>query len=127
MTRRLHLLLGVSIPLFIIHGLEEWYTRIYETDSHVKFFFDPLANMSVAQATFIVFQISLWIILAISFFLTWNDRWQKRMMVILGFVFIYEIQHPISALMVQGYYPGLYSSLLFPIIGYYYWKELLKK
>ena len=43
-----------------------------------------------------------------------------------GIIFIYELHHLYKAVLTGGYYPGLITALLFPVIGYFYWRELLK-
>ncbi len=116
----------ISIPIFVAHGLEEYLTGLYKTDSHVKFMFRYFASLTPMQATFLMFQIMLWFLLIIGYLLILNDKWRLRLMVIPGIIFIYELHHIYKALGVGGYYPGLITALLFPIIGVYFWKELLR-
>lgn len=125
-TQRLKNIFGLSIPLFIAHGLEEYWTGLYSVDSHVKFMFGFAQNMSSLQATFLIFQIMLWLTLIVSYVLMSSNKWAWRLMFIPGIVFIYELHHFYKAFMVGGYYPGLITALLFPVIGYMYWRELLK-
>jgi len=116
----------LSILLFIVHGLEEYFTGFYNTDSHVQFVFAYFAQMAPLQATFLMFQIMLWLLLIVSYLLIRGERWQLWLLLIPGIIFIYELHHFYKALTIGGYYPGLVTALLFPIVGYLYWREWLK-
>lgn len=124
-TKRLKTIFAISIPIFIAHGLEEYFTGFYAVDSHFKFFFGSLDTMSVAQATFLVFQIMFWIALAVFTFLIASEKWRMRVMILPGLIYIYELHHFWSALSIGGYYSGMITALAFPIVGFVFWKELL--
>lgn len=115
-----------SIPLFIAHGIEEYFTGLYNVDSHVKFMFGYFVHLAPLQATFLIFQIMLWLLLIVSYLLIRGEKWQLRLMIIPGIIFIYELHHFYKAFAVGGYYPGLITALLFPIIGVLYWKEWIR-
>lgn len=123
-TKKLINLFGISIPLFIIHGLEEYFNGLYNIDSHVKFMFGYFQNMSSLQSSFLLLQIMLWVLLVISFLLL-KQKGIKILLIFLGLVYIYELHHIIKAIEVGGYYPGLITGLGFPLIGYFYWRELI--
>ena len=59
----------ISIPVFIAHGLEEIFNGFYNVDWFFKFAFGFLETMSVPQATFIVFQIMIWLAFIVFAFL----------------------------------------------------------
>ena len=115
----------ISIPVFIAHGTEEYIMGLYKIDSHVHFMFGYFENLPSMQAVFLLFQIMLWLTLIISYILISGEKWQLRMMVIPGLVYIYELHHIYKAVLVGGYYPGLITALLFPIIGFFFWKEIV--
>lgn len=124
-SSRLRNIFAFSIPLFVAHGLEEYFTGLYNVDSHVKFMFGYFEKLAPIQATFLIFQIMLWLLLIVSYLLIRGEKWQLWLMTIPGVIFIYELHHFYKALDVGGYYPGLVTALLFPVIGYFYWKELI--
>lgn len=126
-TNRLKSIFGLSIPLFIAHGLEEYLTGLYNIDSHVAFQFGGLAKLPNMQALFLLFQIMVWLMLIIGYLLLLGPKWQLRLMLIPGTVFVYELHHLYKAFIQGGYYPGLITALAFPIIGFLFWKELLKQ
>ncbi len=122
---RLKKIFLLSIPVFIAHGLEEYFTGLYNIDSHVQFMFGYLNALPNPQAVFLLFQIMLWFTLIISAILISGEKWQLRLMVIPGLVYIYELHHFWQALAVGGYYPGLITALAFPAIAFFFWKELV--
>lgn len=125
-TKKLKIIFGLSIPVFIMHGIEEFITHFYDSDSHSQAIFGVFSSLSNHGATFVVFQIMLWLLLIIGFLLILGGRWQFYTFSIIGVVYLYELHHIIKAVMVQGYYPGLYTSLAFPIIAILFWKEWLR-
>jgi len=98
----------------------------YNIDPSSKFVFGYFEKMSVLQATFLLFQIMIWILLIISYLLITNEKWQLRLMIIPGLIYIFELHHIIKSLIIWNYYPGLITALIFPIIGFLFWKELIK-
>ncbi len=122
-SNKLKLIFGLSIPLFIAHGIEEFVTHFYDIDSHDQAIFGLLSELSNHGATFVTFQVMLWLLLIISFFLLMGQRWQFNVLAIAGLIYIYELHHIYKAIMIGGYYPGLYTALLFPILAFFFWKE----
>ena len=125
-TNRLKNIFALSIPLFIAHGIEEILTGFYNIDSQAEFWFGNLNSLPVAQATFMLFQIMIWLMLIVAYLLLLGPKWQLRLMFIPGVVLVYELHHLYKAFEVGGYYPGLITALLFPIIAFFFWKELVK-
>ncbi|MDP3784650.1 MAG: HXXEE domain-containing protein [bacterium] len=125
-SQKLKNIFFISIPVFIAHGSEEYFNGFYNVDSIFKFFFHYFDSMSIPQATFLLFQIMIWLALIIVAFLITSQKWQLRLMVIPGLIYIFELHHIWKALMSGGYYPGVITAIAFPIIGFLFWKELLK-
>ncbi len=126
MTKTLQKLFLISIPLFILHGLEEIFTGFYNRDSQVELWFGNLNSLPTPQATFILFQIMIWLMLIIGYLLLLGPKWQLRLMFIPGIVFVYELHHLYKAIGVGSYYPGLATAILLYIVGFLFWKELIK-
>lgn len=120
---KLKIIFGVSIIFFIAHGVEEYLTHFYDVDTHGQAIFGLLNSLSNHGATFVVFQIMLWLLLVISFLLLCGEKWQFRVLSIAGVVYVYEIHHIIKAILVGGYYPGLITALVFPFFAVFFWKE----
>ncbi|RJQ34112.1 HXXEE domain-containing protein [Candidatus Parcubacteria bacterium] len=126
MTKKLQQLFLISIPLFIIHGLEEIFMGFYNIDSQVDFWFGNLNSLPTSQATFILFQIMIWLMLIVAYLLLLGPKWQLRLMFIPGIIFVYELHHLYKAVEVGGYYPGLITAIPLYIVGFLFWKELVK-
>ena len=125
-SNRLKNIFAISIPIFIAHGLEEYFTGFFNIDNIFRFVFSPFETMSVLQATFLLFQIMIWFFLIVFLLLITNEKWQLRLMIIPGLIYIFELHHLWKALMLGGYYPGVVTGIAFPIIGFLFWKALLK-
>ena len=109
--------------LFIIHGLEEYATGFYHIDWSYRLTFGGLSDVS---SVFLLYQFSLWILLLLTFILLKRGKRIIWLLMIWGIGSVLELQHVYASLMSQSYYPGLITSLLFPIVGFFFWKELLK-
>lgn len=125
-TNKLKLIFGLSTPLFIAHGIEEFVTHFYDTDSHGQAIFGSLSSLSNHGATFVTFQIMLWVLLIVSLLLVMGGKWQFYTFSVIGLVYVYELHHIIKAISAGGYYPGLYTSLAFPVFAILFWQEWRK-
>ena len=126
-SQKLKTIFYISIPVFIAHGLEEILNGFYNVDWSTKIVFGFLNGMSLPQATFVVFQIMLWLALIIFAFLITSEKWRLRLMFLPGIIFLVELHHPGSVITSWSYYPGAITSIPLLIIGFLFWKELLKE
>ncbi|MHB1086210.1 MAG: HXXEE domain-containing protein [Minisyncoccota bacterium] len=122
-TTRLKTIFALSIPLFIAHGVEEFLTHFYDIDAHDQAIFGILSGLSNHGATFVVFQVMLWLLLTISLLLLLGPKWQFNVLALVGLIYLYELHHIYKAIMIGGYYPGLITSLAFPSFTFFFWKE----
>jgi hypothetical protein len=125
-THRLKYIFAASIPVFILHGIEEYFTGFYNLDKLDEWIFGLLPFVSIHQAMFATFQIMFWLLLIVSLLLLLNERAQFYILGLAGVIYVFELHHPIKALLTGGYYPGLITSLVFPIIAFLFWKEWLR-
>lgn len=126
-SKKLKTIFAISIPVFIAHGLEEYFTGFYNIDGISRFVFSPFGNMTIFQATFLLFQIMIWLLLIISLLLITSDKWRLRLMLIPGIIYIFELHHIWKAFESWSYYPGVITAIAFPFIAFFFWKELLKE
>ena len=124
-SQKLRTIFIISIPVFVAHGLEEYFNGFYNVDPFLKFFFRYFETMTIPQATFLVFQIMLWLVLIVFAFLIANDKWRLRLMFLPGIIFIVELDHPWSVITSWCYYPGALTAIPLLILGFLFWKELL--
>lgn len=126
MSPKLQKLFLLSIPVFIFHGLEEYLTGFYTIDNVSRFFFGYAGNMTSLQSSFLTFQVMIGILMIVAYLLL-TRRWVLQIATFFGLLFFFELHHFVKAISVGGYYPGLITALFFPILGFLYWKELLKE
>lgn len=115
-----------SIPIFVAHGIEEYLTFSYNS---IPSFISIGQTFQVsAQSGFLLFQLVWWMALIISVVLI-----KKRISILaqlsvlaLGGVYIYELEHIINAVKMGSYYAGLFTSIPLIIMGFLFWKELVK-
>lgn len=125
-SQKLKTIFIISIPFFIAHGLEEIFNDFYNIDWSTKLVFGFLNEMFLAQATFLVFQIMLWLALIVFAFLISSEKWRLRLMFLPGIIFIVELHHPWSVVKSWGYYPGAITAISLLILGFLFWKELIR-
>lgn len=125
MSNKLKVLFQISLGLFIAHGIEEYVTGFYNLDKWDEWIFGLLPFTSIHQAMFATFQVMFWLLLIVSFLLLMGKKWQFRLLALLGVVYIFELHHIVKAVAALSYYPGFITALGFPVLAYFYWKELL--
>lgn len=112
-------ILTVALPLFIIHAVEEFSTGLLKIDP----FFRWVGAKGFSVTTFyIVEQILLVAILL------WAIYKPKRpILILIGFLFIFEITHVVPALQTMSYYPGIVTAIPLVIVGIFYWKTIMTR
>ena len=125
MFPKLRFLFFLSIPLFVIHGIEEYVTGFPDVDTFFMIIFRPVMSLPLPQATFVVFQVMLWLLLILSALVLLGERWQRRLLIIPGIVYILEAHHLIEAIIRWTYYPGSLTAIFFPILAFFFWREYL--
>lgn len=125
-SNHLKTLVLFSIFAFSVHGAEEYLTGFYNTDSFSRFFFQIFESMSSLQATFLLFQICIAILLTVVYLLLRDGKPVLYLATFLGLIFLFELHHLVKAVMVQSYYSGIISAIFIYVLGYFYWKELIK-
>jgi len=108
-----------SIPVFVAHGIEEYFTGLYNFGSLYQSFSNPKIVFILVVLIFVN------TLLVTSYILIKNNKWMFGLSTTVGLLLIFELIHIYDAVRVGGYYPGLYTALIFPIIGFFFWKELL--
>ncbi|OGY11308.1 MAG: hypothetical protein A3H88_03210 [Candidatus Blackburnbacteria bacterium RIFCSPLOWO2_02_FULL_44_9] len=124
-TKKLKTLIFIAIPVFFIHGMEEYFNNFYEIDPISRFAFQYFENFDSLRATFLFFQIMIVVLLITSFLLLLGGRYILFVAILFGLVFIFELHHLYRGITMMEYYPGLITSFFVYVLGYFYWKELL--
>ena len=121
---RLRTLFLIGIVVFIVHGIEEFVTGFYNIDRSFLLTVGKLgSNLSMI---FIIYQLILWSLLGLAY--TWiaQAKCTRTLSSVVGLVMLLELQHLYEVVVTAQYYPGAYTAILFPIIAYFFWKELIK-
>ena len=126
LSNKLKTLILLSIFVFGLHGTEEYLTEFYNTDSFSTSFFQIFAPMTSLQATFLLFQICIVILLTVSYLLIKGGKAVFYLAIFLVLIFLFELHHLFKAFMVQGYCSGLITASFIYVLGFFYWKELIK-
>lgn len=121
MTGRLRTIVFFSICLFILHGIEEWFTGFYFADP--TFGWVSRFTSSHAEAVFVGFQLSLWIWLVLFFVMLLGPQWRMRALLVFGIIMTAELEHLAVAVGRGAYYPGSATSLLFLPLSIVFWIE----
>jgi len=118
-SQKLINIFAFSIPVFISHGLEEYFTGLYNFDSFYQSFSNP--KMVFVIVVLVLGNVSL----IIAYTLVRKNKWVFGLSVALGLLLIFELTHVYEAVKLGGYYPGLITFFAFPIIAIFLGKELL--
>ncbi len=123
MSAKLQKLFLLSILLFISHGIEEFATGFYNID---RSFLLTVGKLGGSLAVvFIIYQLVLWALLWVAYVLVVRGKWIRILSSVIGLVMLLELQHLYEVAVTGKYYPGAYTAVLFPVIGFFFWKELL--
>lgn len=119
-SKKLKNLFLISIPIFIAHGLEEYFTNFYT--------FDPVLFKHLGDTTkelFIIAQVGLIVLALIIYYFLLNRKPGFMISILWGVLLILEFEHLYRAISLGGYTPGLITGLLFIPLNFFYWKEFL--
>lgn len=115
----------VTIVLFLVHAVEEYFTHFPTVD--------PILTAVASKIPlnpnflFILLQIIWTTFLVVVFFIAPSrGKFSLSLMVLVGLVLIFELEHLIRAIMSQSYYPGLATAILLAIVGFTFWNELTR-
>ena len=125
-SSRLKRLFAISIAVFIAHGLEELFTDFYSVDRHYHALFSPFENLPVYKATFLLFNLMMWLWLITSLLLITHPKWQLRLAFLPMLLYIFELHHLLDIAHVKGYTPGAVTGLAFPLLAVLYGRQWLK-
>ena len=122
-SRKLKLLFAISIPIFMAHGLEELWTNFYSVDTHYHALFRAFEGMPVYKATFLLFNLMMWLWLVTSLLLISDPRWQLRLAFLPMVLYIFELHHLLDIAKARAYTPGAVTGLAFPILAVLYGRQ----
>ena len=125
-SKKLKLLFAISIPIFMVHGLEELWTNFYSVDTHYHALIGALHGMPVYKATFLLFNVMTWLWLITSLLLITNPKWQLRLAFLPMVLYVFELHHLIDIARALRYTPGAITGLAFPFLAVLYGRQWLR-
>lgn len=125
-TNKLKKILILTLGLIYIHGLEEIISGTFAPNDPWMVFFGNLFETR-AEVFYWSFHIMWWVLVPIGIILlTGNRKLILSLLSLFGILYFIELHHPIKAILAGHYYPGAISGLFYPVLGFFYWKELFK-
>ena len=110
-------LIIVTVLLSLAHAIEEFIFKFHETDWSTN-----LAARLTGLSPFVVWLMVQMLVLALYLWLWFGKQSRRYALIILFIVLAIELSHPIEALLSGRYTAGLATSLLFPVIAYFWIK-----
>ena len=124
-TEKLKLYFLLTAALLVAHMLEEWLSGFPNVFPFMIWLGQQFQSKS--EAAFFIFMLMSWLALLVSLvFLSEKKKLILWMLSIFSIVYIFELHHPVLAVLSGHYYPGAITGLLFPFVGVFFWKELRK-
>lgn len=105
--------------LFVVHGIEEYVTGFHTID--------PTLQALSLRTGLNVLTIFLFIQIIVLLILLWLIRYQKMLLAFILLLSFLELEHVFRGVIQNKYYPGMLTALGFPIITFFYLKELAQK
>lgn len=115
----------LGLVFIYAHGIEEILFGFWKVDSVLMTWNNFLT--SIPQAVYYASHIAWWLLLIPIAMLTIGGRWALGGLALFGIVWFIEIHHVIGAVFVtHSYYSGMITALLYPVVGIFYYRELIK-
>jgi len=124
LPKRFQLILLISLLLNYLHGLECVIAKFYEIQPDFYFFTEYFH--SIHEGVYFVLHGSFWVYILLAYLLLKGGKWVFIPLALYGTIFVSEIHHFVRGVMIMKYYPGLVTSLFFPIVGIFYWTEVVR-
>lgn len=125
-SKKLKTILYITLILIFLHGLEEVISTFPVNDSWMIFFGNFFQTKT--EVFYWTFHIMWWILVLVGVgLLSGNRKIVLGILTVFGVLYFTELHHVIKALITRQfqYYPGMLTGLAYPILGIFYWKELI--
>lgn len=113
----------LAVALIYLHALEEVLTGFPSSDSFMVVggkMFDTTSEVFYWTSH------AIWLLgVPVIFILARRSKFLLSLLALFGIVFITEFHHLIKALFRVGYYPGMITAFFYPVLGIFYWRQLI--
>lgn len=119
--QKIHQIIFLTFPLFVIHTLEEYVTMYANILSLPK---NP-ENLTPPQSEFVIFELLVWIFLGILIILIKIKKLPRLLLAGPAFLYIFQFEHIYHAIKLHAYYAGLISGVMLFVLGIIFWREII--
>lgn len=109
-----------SIPLFIIHVIEEYVTLYYPTLFGITY---RMKNLPMEK--FITIETVVITGMITAAYLLKKKLIPLPLMILPGLFYLYQYEHISHTIKLHSYYPGTVTGIILFLFGIWYWKELI--
>ena len=124
-STRFRKIILLRIVAIYLHGAEEILSGFYKNDWIMKYFSSFFS--SIPQAQYYASHITWWLMIGPALLLALGGKWRLYVLTFFGFFFIVELHHSIDAIRTMNYYPGVITNVIMEVLGFFYWKELIRE
>lgn len=123
-SKNLQLLFLLSLFLIAAHGIEETLTGFWHSDSFVV----SLANYfsTTPEMFYWVFHVIWWTLLPTVYVFLRKSTIILLLLTLFSIVFVFELHHIVKGLIANQYYPGMITAFFYPVLGVFFYRELIK-
>ena len=123
-SKRLTIIFLSSLLLIYAHAIEEVLTGFQYNDSFVVFGAKYIGT--TPEIFYWLFHIAFWVSLPTLFFLLHKKRLGLPLISVFGIIYFVELHHVIKGVFAGHYYPGMITALFYPVVGFFFWQELIR-
>ncbi len=124
-SRKLKLILFLTLGLIYLHGLEEVISG-FQFDDPWMVWAGNLVDTKT-EVFYWTFHLMWWILVPIAIILiVGNRRWIYSLLALFGLVYFTELHHTLKGILAGSYFPGMITGIIYPILGVFYWRQLIK-
>lgn len=122
-TKKLKEIFLITLIPIYLHGIEEIFTGFAKTDYFMQI---GASFLQISPHQFYwISHLLFWVSLPLLYLLFNKKKVAIYLFSLFSVFFVVELHHIIKAIFVNDYYPGLLTALIYPIIGVFYYKELI--
>lgn len=114
----------LAVLLMGLHKLECWWTAEWLESPYFNHLVSE--NLPMGEVIFRTFVFWLFVGLVAFAVALQGSGWPTLVLGVWGLTFVLEYHHLIRTLLKGGYYPGLYTALVYLPFGFVYWRELFR-
>lgn len=109
----------LSVPLFLLHVAEEYFTLYYPLLFGVTYRYDLPKERFITVETIVI------IMLFVFAFLLYKKLLPTFALILPGMLYVWQLEHIYYVVNLHIYYQGIFTGLFLVILGGFYWKDII--